>query len=120
MYKRLLSYVKPYKLRFLESMICMVFVAALTALSMYILKDVVDRVLIEKNAKTLFWICLIVPLIYIFKGLFSYGQTYLMGYIGQKVVLNIRNQLYEQLQRLSLDFYSKNSTGEIMSRLTND
>lgn len=120
MYKRLLSYVKPYKLRFAESMVCMIFVAALTAISMYILKDVVDKILIEKNTKMLLLICVVVPLIYMFKGLFAYGQTYLMGYIGQKVVLNIRNQLYEKLQRLSLDFYNKNSTGEIMSRLTND
>ena len=120
MYRRLFSYVKPYKRRFVESIICMVFVAALTALSMYIIKDVVDKILIGKNTKMLLWICLIIPLVYIIKGIFSYGQTYLMGYIGQKVVLNIRNQLYEQLQRLSLDFYSKNSTGEIMSRLTND
>ena len=120
MYRRLFSYVKPYKRRFVESIICMVFVAALTALSMYIIKDVVDKILIGKNTKMLLWICLLIPLVYIIKGIFSYGQTYLMGYIGQKVVLNIRNQLYEQLQRLSLDFYSKNSTGEIMSRLTND
>lgn len=120
MYKRLLNYVKPYKVRFWESMVCMIFVAALTALSMYIIKDVVDKVFIEKNTKMLFWICLIVPLIYFFKGLFAYTQSYLMAYIGQKVVLEIRNQLYEQLQRLSLDFYDKSSTGEIMSRLTND
>ena len=121
MYKRLIQYVKPYSTRFIEAMVCMVFVGAATGLSMYILKDVIDKIFIPPyNPKMLTVVAIVVPLIFLVKGIFAYIQSYLMSYIGQRVVMDLRNELYEHLQRLSLDFYSRKSTGKIMSRLTND
>ena len=121
MYKRLIRYIKPYSTRFIQALICMVFVGGFTGLSMYILKDVIDKVFIPPyNPKMLSIVVVIVPLIFLFKGLFGYAQGYLMYYIGQRVVMDLRNELYEHLQHLSLDFYTRKSTGNIMSRLTND
>lgn len=54
------------------------------------------------------------------RSLASYGQQYHMSWLGQRVVMNLRMKIYEHLQRLSLDFYSKWKIGEIMSRSTND
>lgn len=54
------------------------------------------------------------------RSLASYGQQYHMSWLGQRVVMNLRVKIYEHLQRLSLDFYSKWKIGEIMSRSTND
>jgi ATP-binding cassette, subfamily B, bacterial MsbA len=121
LYKRLIKYINPYMRRFVEAMICMVFVAAFTGLSMYILKDVIDKIFIPPyNPKMLTVVVIVVPLIFLFKGIFAYAQAYLMSYIGQRAVMDLRNELYEHLQRLSLDYYSRKSTGKIMSRLTND
>lgn len=59
-------------------------------------------------------------LVYFLKGVTNYGQTYLTSYVAQKAVRDIRADLYAHLQSLSLSFYNKNKTGEMISRLTND
>ncbi len=98
----------------------MMFVAALTGISMFLLKEVVDRIFIEKNVIMLVKLVILIPLVFFLKGAFNYAQTYLMNYIGHNIVMDLRNELYEKLHSLSLDFYTKNATGEIMARLTND
>jgi len=58
--------------------------------------------------------------LFLFKGLFSFLQGYLMSDIGQRVIRDVRLILYRKLQDLSLDFYSQKRTGELISRITND
>ena len=58
--------------------------------------------------------------LFFIKGLFQYGQGYLASFIGQRVVTDLRIQTFKHLQDLSLDFYAKWKTGEIMSRTIND
>ncbi len=65
-------------------------------------------------------IAMMVPSIILLKGIFDFGKTYLMNDISQKVIRDIRNKLYRKLQTLSLDFYSRQRTGELVSRITND
>lgn len=120
MYKRLIKYFYPYRIKLIQALFCMTGVAILTTATMWLLKTVVDNALIEKNAFLLLQLIIIVPLIYFFKGLFSYYEKYLMNYIAQRITLDIRNQLFAHLQTLSFDFYDKSSTGRIISRLTND
>ena len=50
----------------------------------------------------------------------SYAQTYLVGWVGQRVLQDLRLQVFAHLQRLSIDFYSRRQAGVIISRLTND
>lgn len=120
MYTRLINYFRPYLSRFLQAMICMILVAGLTVLSMWILRDVIDKIFIARNKKMLFLITGIIPAIFLLKGIFSYIQTYLIAYIGQQIIKVVRNQLFNHLQKLSLDFYHRFPTGKIMARLTND
>jgi len=58
--------------------------------------------------------------IYMLKGLCTYVQTVLMNFIGQRVVADIRNRLYQVIQTQSMSFFTKNQTGILMSRITND
>jgi ABC-type multidrug transport system, ATPase and permease components len=51
---------------------------------------------------------------------FSYAQTYFTGWTGERMLADLRNQLFRHLQRLSLGFYERNRAGVIISRLTND
>ncbi len=119
-YRRLWGYVRPYYSRLFWAMLFMIGVALFTTSSMWILKYVIDRIFIEKNTQMLLWISLALPVIFLLKGICSYGQGYLMSYIGQKVVVDMRNQLYEHYQKLSLDFFENKRTGSIVSRITND
>ncbi len=62
----------------------------------------------------------LVPLLFLLKGIVLFIQDYLMNIIGQGVVRQVRNRLYAKFQELSMDFYGKRRTGELMSRVTND
>ncbi len=119
-YKRLWEYFKPYRSRFIVSILCMIGISCLLALSRFLFKPLVDKVFIAKDIRMLYILIGAIPLIYFVLGILMYVKNYLMLYIAQRVTLNIRNEMYEHLQHLSLAFYSRGSTGEIMSRLTND
>jgi len=118
--KRLFAYVKPYRIRFLEAMICMALVAGLTSVLMYLIKPTFDKVFAQKNAEVIPYIIMIIVGCALAKGLFEYYQSYLMSYIGQKTIVDVRNKLYNHLQSLSLDYFIRQRTGQIISRLTND
>ncbi|MDH5174966.1 MAG: ABC transporter transmembrane domain-containing protein, partial [Elusimicrobiota bacterium] len=118
--KRLFAYIKPYRIRFLEAMGCMVLVAGLTSLLMYMIKPTFDKIFAQKNAQMIPYIVLIIVGSALAKGFFQYYQSYMMSYIGQRTIMDIRNKLYSHLQSLSLDYFIRQRTGQIISRLTND
>ncbi|OGR86796.1 MAG: hypothetical protein A3A86_06985, partial [Elusimicrobia bacterium RIFCSPLOWO2_01_FULL_60_11] len=119
-HKRLFQFLRPYLTRFIEASVCMVGVATLTATPVWLVRFVMDDVLIAKDRKMLLYITLAFPAVYLIKGVFTYIQNYMMSYIGHAIVRDIRQRLYEHLQGLSLDFYHRTSTGKLMSRVTND
>lgn len=120
LYFRALKYVKPYLFRGLCAAICTVIAAGGTAYLPWIIKDMVDQVLKEKNTDMLNYIVISIIVVFIIRGVAYYGQSYLMNYVGQRVIIDIRKAVFEKLQRLSLSFYDKNKTGTIMSYVTND
>ncbi len=119
-YRRLLVFVKPYVPRLIVSLLCMVLASATNVVVPWLIKDVIDKVLTQKDVFTLNLIVFGILVLFFFRGLFFYGQTYLMNYIGQKVIIDIREALYRHLQRLSQSFYDRRKTGAVMSNMTND
>lgn len=120
LYLRILSYIKPYMHRLLFAMVCTIMAAAGNLYIPWIIKDMIDEVLADKNGAMLNWIAASIIAIFIVRGLFWYGQNYLMSYVGQSVIIDIRAAVFKKLQRLSVSFYDKNKTGKIMSYVTND
>ena len=119
-YMRLLKYLRPYLPRLGMAIFCIVLASAANLYVPWIIKDVIDRVLAEKDMMMLNLIAGGIVVVFLLRGIFFYGQSYLMAYVGQKIVIDIREDIYRHLQRLSLSFYSRNSTGNIMSHVTND
>lgn len=120
LYLRILSYIKPYMHRLLFAMVCTIMAAAGNLYIPWIIKDMIDEVLADKNGTMLNWIAASIIAIFIVRGLFWYGQNYLMSYVGQSVIIDIRAAVFKKLQRLSVSFYDKKKTGTIMSYVTND
>ncbi len=120
LYKRVLEEVKPYWLRLLLAMICMSMVAGATAAIAYLIKPLLDEVFIARDVKKLTLIPGLVVGVYILKGVFAFGQGYWMSWVGITVVNNLRVKLYTHMQTLSLSFFHRNSSGVLMSRITND
>jgi len=118
---RLLSYLRPYRGRLVLALVCMVLVSLTTLAVPWILgRELIDGVLLAKNLFLLNLIAIALVVLIAIKGLFSYGQTYLMSFVGYRVITDLRNQTYQHLQRLSLSFYKRKRTGEIMSRVVTD
>ena len=120
LYRRLLDLVKPYWTKLALAMVCMLFVSAFTAAQAYLVQPALDDVFLKKNTRLLFLLPVAVILLFLLKGIFDYGQSYLMNFVGLRIVADIREKLYGHLQNLSLSFFTKTPTGILISRITND
>jgi len=120
LYLRALQFAKPYWKLAIYAGICTAMASAGMIYLPWVIKDIVDQVLQQKDAFKLTMIALSIVIVFLIRGVFLYGQQYLMSYIGQRVVIDIRKAVFEKIQRLSLSFYDKNKTGTIMSYVTND
>jgi len=115
---RLFGYTRPYRGRFTAALAAMVLYAAANAGVAYQIKPMVDHVL---NGQLAFaWFAWAVIGGYFLKGLGGYFATFLMTDIGQRVVRDIRNQLFRHILDQSAGFFARSSTGALMSRITND
>ena len=119
-YKRLLLYAKPYSGRLMLAFLFTSVAAAGNLFVPWILKDVIDKVLMNKDILLLNTIAVTIVIVFFIRGICFYAQTYLMSYVGQKVIIDIREAVYRKLQFLSLGYFEKRQTGTIMSYVTND
>ena len=119
-YFRLLSYIKPYKRRLVEALVCIVVAAAANLYLPWVIKDMIDKVLAARDMDMLNLICVGIVVIFFIRGIFYYGQGYLVSYIGQRVIVDVRDVLFRKIQRLPIAFFDQRQTGEIMSYISND
>ena len=119
-YIRLLQYIKPYLKRLAIAIVCIILAASANLYVPWVLRDIIDQVLAHKDMSMLNQIAGGIVAVYFLRGIFLYGQTYLMSFIGQKVIIDIREDIYRHIQRLSLAYFEKRRTGQIMSFITND
>ncbi|TBR16630.1 ABC transporter ATP-binding protein [bacterium] len=142
-YIRLLKFVKPYTATFILAGVCMFFSAIFDGVSLAMMVPLADKVLTNKkiiiptklpgflsglvdkiNSTApdilLNYLAVAIIILFLFKGVFGFLQSYLMSDIGQKVVRDIRGKLFEKFQNLSLEYFTHKRGGEIISRITND
>jgi len=118
---RLIRYLRPYVKILILAVVCAIFTTLCTlAIPWFLGKGLIDKVIVEKNLFLLNLVAIGIITVVAIKGLFFYLQTYSTSFIGCKVVTDMRNQIFQHLQKLSLSFYKKRRTGEIMSRAVND
>ncbi len=120
MYRRLLQFLVPYKGKLIIAIICMIILAACTAALAWAFKPMLDEVLSGKNMTYIYLMPIGIIILYIIKGIAFYGQATLMGYIGQRIIYDIRNMVYNKLTEQSLSFFTHRKTGELLGRITYD
>ena len=104
LYKRILSYIKPYLHVLFAALVCTMLAAAGNLYLPWIFRDMIDKVLSAKDAYMLNMISVSIVIIFFLRGIFLYGQNYLMSYVGQHVIIDIRGEVFRKLQRLSIFF----------------
>lgn len=117
---RLLAYIKPYVKQLVVAIFCIVMAAAANLYVPWIIKDMIDKVLAARDMMMLNFIAVGIVVVFFFRGIFYYGQSYLVSFVGQRVIIDVRDVIFRKFQRMPLAYYDKRQTGEIMSYITND
>ncbi len=117
---RIVSYLRNYRLRLIGAILCSAGVAALQGVNAWLVKPVLDDIFIARNQELLVFLPLLVLGVTTLKASFSYGQSYLMGYVGQWLVADVRQQLFSHIVRLPIRFHDANTSGRLMARVISD
>lgn len=117
---RLVSYLRDYKARLILALVCSAFVAGLTGFYPWAVGPLLDEIFINKNKDLLAILPLAVLGVAILKGLFTYGQAYLMNFVGHWLVADVRQQLFVHIVRLPIRFHDANSSGRLVARVISD
>jgi subfamily B ATP-binding cassette protein MsbA len=120
MTKRILPYFKNHLVAFSGALVAMALVAPLTAGSMWILKQVVDKALLSGDGSMLRDIVILVLSLYAMKAVLSYVHDFLTYYVGQAIVKRLRDDVFAHLHDLSMDFFTATDSARIIQRLTSD
>jgi subfamily B ATP-binding cassette protein MsbA len=116
--KRLFGYAKPYRGRLILAIAAMVLYAAGDGGQAFLIKPIVDKKLVFDDGIAL--VAWGIVGVFFIKGVGSYVSSYLMAGVGQRVVMDLRNQLYRHILGQSAGFFAEHTTGQLMSRLGND
>ena len=111
---------RPYLKRLFLAVLCIFLAAGANLYLPWIIKDMIDEVLATKNMVMLNFICVSIVVVFLFRGVFYYGQSYLVAFIGQRVIIDIREKLFRKFQRMPIAYFDKHQTGETMSYISND
>ncbi|MCH6556653.1 MAG: lipid A export permease/ATP-binding protein MsbA [Nitrospirae bacterium] len=117
---RLLHYLVRYRFRLIAAFVCSGLVAGLTGAYAWMVRPVLDGIFISKDEFLLTVLPIVILGVAVFKAGFSYGQSYLMNYVGNHVIADVREELFLQLMRLPAGYHDANTSGRLMSRVIND
>jgi subfamily B ATP-binding cassette protein MsbA len=111
---------RHYRGKLLLALVAMLMVAGATAAIAWMMKPLLDEVLIQKNTTLLHLLPLFIIAAYLAKGLGSYAQIYAMNHVGQDIVRKVRDRLLAHMLQLDLAFFHRHHSGELISRVTHD
>ncbi len=112
--------VRQYKWWLVLAVICMAIMAAATAISIWLLKPVVNDIFIDQREDMLMLIGSAILITFFIKGIANYAQSVLMAFVGLRIVADLQKQLYNHMTGLDMTFFHNNSTGKLVSRFTVD
>jgi len=118
--RRVVAYFAPYRVHVTLVLVAILVIALLGIVNPILLKLIIDGAILHRDLGKLtlyVGLMIVIPMV---TGLIGVGQTYANNLVGQRVMRDLRNNLYNHLQAMSLRFFSGTRTGEIQSRLSND
>ena len=118
--RRLITYLRPYKSQVVLATAAIIGHSALELAPPYLVKLVIDRYIPARDIKGLSFIAALYLATLAGSFVLDYVQTWLLQLTGQRIMFDLRMQIYEHLQRLDLQFYDRNPVGRLMTRVTTD
>lgn len=119
-FKRLVSYAKPYKLGFVAAIIGMLGYAAIDVYFLKQLQPLIDEGLTGKNANFMKWAPIFIVCAFIIRGIAHFVANYCLAWVGNNVVADLRQKLFEHIMTMPVAFHDQQSTGSLISKITFD
>ena len=119
-YRRMLVFVKPYWPRLAAAGVIITVNSLLGLVLPLVIRGVVDSALVAVNQQLLNQVTLLLLVIFVVQAFLGFGQSYLVSWVGERVVANLRKALYAHLQSMPLRFFASTRVGELISRLGTD
>src|SRR3954470_16877995 len=118
--RRLLGYLRPYKQHVAGALLALVSDAGLQLAQPYLVKVAIDRYIAQGDLPGMNRVALLYLFVLIGAFVMEYAQRYIMQMLGQRIMFDMRMQIYTHLQRLDVSFYDRNPVGRLMTRVTTD
>ncbi|MGE3538419.1 MAG: lipid A export permease/ATP-binding protein MsbA [Candidatus Tectimicrobiota bacterium] len=119
-YRRLLGYVYPYRSRLAWSVLCGILLSGANGLAAFLVKPVLDTIFVERDTAGLLVFPMVIVALYVLRGVCYYVHAYLIRWIGQRIIRDLREQLFDHLQRLPLPTLQTQHSGTLISHVMND
>ncbi|AHF01092.1 ABC transporter permease [Thiomicrospira aerophila AL3] len=120
LYGKLLRYIVPYKSAIALTLFSLVIIALLEPATAYVLKDLVDIGLIEQDPNSFVVLPFLLALVFVFKGVFEYISKVVSQWISERATLQIRHDMFEKLQFMTLQSFQETTSGHLMSKITHN
>ena len=120
LYLRLLGYVRPYWRAFVLALLAMALVAALEPAMPALMKPLLDGTFVERDPRVIQWMPIAILVIVTLRGVGSYLGAYAMSWVGNKVIVDLRQAMFARLLTLSAPYYDDHPTGYLLSKVTYD
>ena len=120
LFGKLLAFVKPYNITFFGVMLSAIIISLLSTLTPYLLKVVVDDYLLTKNYEGMLVIILIMIVVLFSEVVFMYIFTYNANWLGQKVIKDLRVNVFQKIIKFKMSFFDRNAVGRLVTRTVND
>ena len=118
--RRLLQYARPYTMHVVGAILLTIFISALSPLRPYLTKLAVDDYIAVGDENGLLFIALLLLGTLLLQGVAQYFMMYFTQWIGQRIIVDVRMQIFTRMQKLALRFFDRNPVGRLVTRVTND
>lgn len=120
LFKRLMTYMRHYRLQFLISTISVLILAALAAIYPVLLRNIVDDFIINKNAEQLLIFSLLLLGVQMLQVIFQFLYIFFTNWLGQHIVKDIRTQLFDRMLRFKMQYFNTSPVGKLVTRVVSD
>ncbi len=119
-WRRMIGYLKPYRKRLAIALVAVALSAGLGLVFPAVIQNVVDSVFENQDVALLDSITLLLLGVFLLRSITTLIQNYNLNYVGERIVVDLREELYAHLQQLSMGFFTERRVGELVSRLSSD
>ncbi|WP_456412857.1 lipid A export permease/ATP-binding protein MsbA [Thiolapillus sp.] len=120
LYLRLLKHVRPYWLVFVLAILFTIFLAATEPVIPYLMEPLMDKAFVERDEQYMFWMPIALLLLYVVRGIFGFVSRVAFQWVGGKVVLDLRREMFERILTLPTAYFDAHATGNLIAKITYD